>query len=603
MSEDRQKLKHLLISEEIAQIEALRKLLEDQNKFAQKVSDVLDQATDLTIKKNPRFQKKFSKIDSKSFARHIKANKQTFIDALLPIIGPMIRQSVTNAIRRFVADVNRAMEMGFSAKALKWRWQAITTGVPFAELVFNNTIQYQVQQIFLIDNETGLLIEYAGQEDALLQDKDAMSAMLTAIQDFVKDSIDHDSEGLSAAELGDNLLWLIRGSHANLAVVVKGAPTSRLRDRLTDACEEIHADFSEDLENQEKWNNNPELKVQLEQLLLTKTQSDDQEAKKSINWWPWIIIILAIFSWLFWSQYQKQQSYQQHLEILSQSPGFVLQNFAMDGDHYIATGLKDPDADLSHLPTTIKVNSTPFISLDDRMISSRVVRFLSWDKVQISVENGHVTLTGNQPELINVEEKVKKLALLPGVRSVDNRLVQPIDLAQELAKFLQENPAPEKIHLSLNQDTIIISGQAVEAVANPFITQVNNQFSVVDKSSLAVFTSEQIISNIANSHLQMINPTTLTAEQNEALHSIADQFKLLTVEQASRQLKLLPRSDCQGTIEKSNSYMNSRAQLVRTSLLDAGLTEDEILTEINYCEQSTEVVNIDMLGVWFEVVE
>ncbi len=359
MSEDREKLKQLLLSEEIAEIEALRKLLEDQQQFSQKVSEVLDQATDITIRNNPKFQKKFSKIDSKAYVRAIKANKQTFIDALIPIIGPMIRQSVTNAIRRFVADVNRAMELGFSAKALKWRWQAITTGVPFAELVFNNTIQFQVQQIFLIDNETGLLIEYAGQENALLQDKDAMSAMLTAIQDFVKDSIDQDSGGLSAAELGDKLLWLIPGNQANLAIVVKGAPTNRLRETLNDACETIHVEFSEDLQNQDSWNNNPELKLQLEQLLLTKTQSDDNEARKKINWWPWLGIFLCLLAWYIWNQYQNHKTYQQHFMQLNQTPGFVLKQLVKDGDQYIATGLQDPDADLSHLPESLKINTKP----------------------------------------------------------------------------------------------------------------------------------------------------------------------------------------------------------------------------------------------------
>lgn len=601
MSEDRQKLKQLLLNEEIAQIEALRKLLEDQKQFSQKVSDVLDHATDLTIKKNPRFQKKFSKLDSKSFARHIKANKQTFIDALLPIIGPMIRQSVTNAIRRFVADVNRAMEMGFSAKALKWRWQAITTGVPFAELVFNNTIAYQVQQIFLIDDETGLLIEYAGQEDALLQDKDAMSAMLTAIQDFVKDSIDHESEGLSAAELGDKLLWLIKGSHANLAVVVKGAPTSRLRDRLTDACEEIHAEFSEDLENQEKWNNNSELKVQLEQLLLTKSQSEDQDSKKNINWWPWLIITLALVSWLSWNGFQQQKSYRQHLETLNNTPGFVLQELTFDDDHFIAKGLKDPDADLTHLSSEVTIESTPFISLDDPMILSRVENFLKDDDIQVAVKNGQVSLTGLQPT--NMERRINDLRLIPGVRSIDNQLVQQITTQQKLANFLQANPLPDNIHVSLNDDIISLSGQAVSTVANPFIEKVNNHFNKVDSSSLEIYTTEQLKSNIANTYLPMANPHTFSNEQIDLLHTIIDKFNLLTVEQASRRLKIKPRSDCQGTIEKSNKYINSRAELVKQSLLDAGLLEKQILTEIKYCEQSTDIVNIDMLGVWFEVVE
>lgn len=603
MSEDREKLKQLLLSEEIAEIEALRKLLEDQQQFSQKVSEVLDRATDITIKNNPKFQKKFSKIDSKAYVRAIKANKQTFIDALLPIIGPMIRQSVTNAIRRFVADVNRAMELGFSAKALKWRWQSLTTGVPFAELVFNNTIEYQVQQIFLIDNETGLLIEYAGQEGALLQDKDAMSAMLTAIQDFVKDSIDNESGGLSAAELGDKLLWLIAGNKANLAIVVKGAPTNRLRDTLTDACENIHIEFSDDLVNQETWNNNPELKLQLEQILLTKTQSDDQDSDKTINWWPWLLIIIGLFGWYLWSNYRDQKNQQQLLEQLNQTPGFVLQSLIKDGDQYIATGLKDPSADLSHISNQIQIKSTPFISLEDEMIAARAKEYLAMDGIHIHAENGVVTLSGTKSKPTDSSEKFDNLVLLPGIKSVNNQLTQQQSIEEKLAEFLDNNPTPANLNITAAQNTITVTGQTMSSLSVPFLELLNQHFDQVNTDSLEIFETENLKKQISQSRLPMVNPDRINDEQKLILQTVVQAFNLLMTENQQLKLKILPRSDCQGTIEESNKNINSRGELVLQALLDSGLQPDDVLSEIVYCDQTQNEVNPDLLGVWFEVKE
>lgn len=603
MSEDREKLKQLLLSEEIAEIEALRKLLEDQQQFSQKVSEVLDRATDITIQNNPKFQKKFSKIDSKAYVRAIKANKQTFIDALLPIIGPMIRQSVTNAIRRFVADVNRAMELGFSAKALKWRWQAMTTGVPFAELVFNNTIAYQVQQIFLIDNETGLLIEYAGQENELLQDKDAMSAMLTAIQDFVKDSIDNESGGLSAAELGDRLLWLIPGNKANLAIVVKGAPTNRLRETLTDACENIHLEFSDVMTNQETWNNNPELKLQLEQLLLTKSQSDGTEDSKSINWWPWLLIIVGLLGWYLWSNYQSRTVFQQHLASLNQTAGFVLQKLEREGDHFIATGLQDPDADLSHLPENIQVNATPFVSLEDEMVASRVKQYLAIKDLQVDVLNGGVSLTGTLPDTIDISTKINNLMLLPGVKSVNNQLIRPPSLEEKLAYFLDNNPAPKNLKLTTEQDVVKVSGQGMSSLVNPFVDLLEDQFDTLDTTSLIILNTEDLKELISKNHLPMVNPTQLNDSQINILQTILHNFKLLLTENQQLKLKFIPRSDCQGALEESNQNIDSRGALVNQALLDSGLEPDYILSEINYCDQTSDEIILDLLGVWFEVVE
>ncbi|MEZ5471054.1 MAG: BON domain-containing protein [Marinicella sp.] len=600
MSEDRDKLKQLLLSEEIAQIEALRKLLEDQQKFSEKVSDVLDQATDLTIQKNPHFQKKFSKIDSKSFARHIKANKQTFIDALLPIIGPMIRQSVTNAIRRFVADINRTLETGFN---LKWRWQALRSGIPFEELVFNNTIQYQVQQIFLIDNETGLLIEYAGQEHALLQDKEAMSAMLTAIQDFVKDSINKDSEGLSAAELGEQLLWLIKGNHANLAVVVKGAPTNRLREKLADACEEIHVEFSKDLHNQEKWNNNPELKVQLESLLLTKSQSDDQNAERTINFWPWIFLITALIGWMSWHKYQQNKEYQQRLERLENTPGFVLQQLIQNSDHFLAVGLQDPHADLSDLPVDIVVKSTPFISLEDTMIGARVKDYLDNKEIDVTVNNGVVTLTGTQSLSSDLPMKIANLNLLPGVEHVDDQLRIQLSLEQQFLQFLEQNPPPTQTTINQTPQGLAVKGHALAPVINPYLQKAQAIFEHVDTNLLAIHSTEELQDTINNTHISLINPVNLNQQQKDLILKVIESFNLLATTGEVIKLKIIPQSDCQGTIVESNINIKNRAFLVEQFLLASGFQEDNIMTEMKYCDQISGIINTDLLAVSFEVVE
>jgi len=603
MSEDRDKLKILLMSEEIAQINAIRKLLDDQNKFSQKVSEVLDQATDLTIQNNPKFQKKFSKIDSKAYVRAIQANKQTFIDALLPIIGPMIRQSVTTAIRRFVSDVNRAMEMGFSAKALKWRWQALRTGVPFAELVFNNTIAYQVQQIFLIDNNSGLLIEYAGQEGDLLQDKEAMSAMLTAIQDFVKDSIDNQSGGLSAAELGDKLVWVIQGNIANLAVVVKGAPTSRLRDKLTDACSELHSEFNHELVNQDKWNNNPELKLQLEQWLFTKTQSEETPETKTIQWWPWALIAILLIGWLGWRSYQKQQIYNKHQTTLNQTAGFVLQSLTEKKGRYVAKGLADPNANLSHLDTQLILETTPFVSLDDSMIQARVVNYLTEPSVEVSVHQGVVTLTGNQPNDDTFTKRTHNLMLISGVRSVDNRLVQELSIKQQLTQFLKNNPPPLGLAVELQDKVVSLSGIQSKSLGESYLTDLKSRFADLDTASLHLFSLQELKSQLLNTPITMIQTQQLDPTQVQSIIDNYNRFNMIKTQQSHVKLKLTGKSDCQGSLNESNLNAKNRATTVYQKLIDLGLSENNLISTSDTCLQTSDQLDTNKLGVWFEVIE
>jgi len=152
-------------------------------------------------------------------------------------------------------------------------------------------VEYQVQHVFLIDKDSGLLIEYAGHEEELARDKDAFSAMLTAIGDFVADTLASDSDKrLRSAELGEYQLWIIDGPQAYLAVLIKGSPSERLRDQLQDVLDKIHFLYPEELQQSENYGNLPPVRLELEDLLVTKTrqQDADNDAEKkpsALRWW------------------------------------------------------------------------------------------------------------------------------------------------------------------------------------------------------------------------------------------------------------------------------------------------------------------------------
>jgi OOP family OmpA-OmpF porin len=599
MSDDREKLKALLLSEEIAQIEALQKLLNDKQQLSHKVSEILDSATDLTIANNPAYLKKFSKIDSQAYVRAIKANKQTFIDALLPIIGPMIRKSVSSAIRRFVADVNRAVEMNISVKALKWRWTAIRTGVPIAEIIFNNTIEYQVQQVFLIDNHTGLLIEHAGHEASLLQDKDAMSAMLTAIQDFVKDSVSSDGEGLTAAELGDSLVWLVHGNKANMAVVIKGAPTQRLHDTIVSVTENIHIDFHQEIEDQNRWNNSPELKIELEKLLLTKTQSDDQEQKTSINFWPWLLAILALLGWWSWSTYQHRQLTQQMHHQISQVPGFVLSDLQYQDNKFIATGLQDPLADVSALDKRIVIQSTPFISLDENITIKRIETIFNDPNLTVNIENQTVTLSGTIDKSPEMLQKAALLNMVPGVNNVLDLSTQKSTITWQ--SFIQNNPPPDNIQVRSNEQTLYLSGATTQQRLDDFVHGIE-EFGTIDTTAVETYSFNELQQLIKNNPITSIDFKALTQEQIQKVDAVIRSFHQLKTIKTDAKIKLTGQSDCQGSVTQSNEYSQARLDLVADYFYNNGVDKKTMVTELIECTTTNNDIDTTKIAVWFEVV-
>ena len=74
--------------------------------------------------------------------------------------------------------------------------------------------------------------------------------MLTAIQDFVRDSFDVASDqSLDTLRIGsDRSIWIEQGSKAIIAVVIRGTPPLELRDRMADILGDIHLTFNQALD-------------------------------------------------------------------------------------------------------------------------------------------------------------------------------------------------------------------------------------------------------------------------------------------------------------------------------------------------------------------
>lgn len=62
------------------------------------------------------------------------------------------------------------------------------TGASFAEVVLRHTLLYRVEQVFLVHRESGLLLHHLTAQSIAAQAPDMVAGMLTAIQDFARDS-------------------------------------------------------------------------------------------------------------------------------------------------------------------------------------------------------------------------------------------------------------------------------------------------------------------------------------------------------------------------------------------------------------------------------
>ena len=133
-------------------------------------------------------------------------------------------------------SLNRTVEHSVSWRALQWRWTALRTGKPFAEIVLLNTLEYRVEQVFLIHTRDGPAAAASRRHDPrAAQDADQISAMLTAIRDFVARFVQGRRRRDTSTRCASASSGVIveQGPHAILAGVVRGAAPDTLRDDVS----------------------------------------------------------------------------------------------------------------------------------------------------------------------------------------------------------------------------------------------------------------------------------------------------------------------------------------------------------------------------------
>jgi hypothetical protein len=247
-------LRDLLLGDEQAQLARLRQRVEEPQLRTADVSRVLAQAVALRSADGPELAAALTPSVEAALATSIRRDPQVLANAIFPIIGPAIRKSIAAALQSMTQSLEQAMAHSLSLQGLKWRIEAARTGRPFAEIVMLHTLLYRVEQVFLIDRHAGLLMQHAAATEVVVRDADMVSGMLSAIQDFVRDSFGNSrseshSESLDSLQVGGLTVWVEQGPFALLAGVVRGTPPQALRERFRQTIEGIHQTHGAMLEN------------------------------------------------------------------------------------------------------------------------------------------------------------------------------------------------------------------------------------------------------------------------------------------------------------------------------------------------------------------
>ena len=181
-------LRSLIVGTTERRVERIQDRLDNPEQRADDISRVLPRAVSLSASRDGKLATALLPLTERAIRASIKKDRQVFVDVLFPVMGPAIRKAIAATIQGLIQNFNQILEQSFSIKGLRWRLEAFRTRRPFAEVVLLHTLVYQVEQVFLVHRESGLLIDHVVAKTAVTQNPDLVSGMLTAIKDFVQDS-------------------------------------------------------------------------------------------------------------------------------------------------------------------------------------------------------------------------------------------------------------------------------------------------------------------------------------------------------------------------------------------------------------------------------
>ncbi len=276
----------------------------------------------------------------------IRRNPTQITTAIFPVIGPAIRKAIAEAMSGLVLSVNTAIEHSFSARGLKWRWEALRTGIPFSQIVIRHALLYRVEQVFLIHTETGLLLAHAAPPELKVADADLISGMLTAIQDFVGDSFKTAEAGgrLRTFSVGELTVVVEAGPQAVLAAVVRGQAPDSLVPRLQDTLEHLHFQLANQFAG---FDGNaapfkpaqPALEACLETVLSTHGRARRSGRGRRLVWAVPILLLVGAAAWI---SLRSTRTWNAALARLRAEPGLVLVSADRSGGRWHLAGLRDP---------------------------------------------------------------------------------------------------------------------------------------------------------------------------------------------------------------------------------------------------------------------
>jgi len=369
-----EELRQILNGDNSERLAQLQQRIDNPHFRTQDVAQVLAPAIKEGLLESDELIKALRSPVGASLKAAIEEEPQAYADILYPAIAPAIGLAISRAMTSMLVTINQMVESATTVSGIRNRMESARLGIPLAELMLRKSLLYQVDRVYLIDRDSGLMIAECADELESRLDSDAVSAMFSAIQSFVQDSFSGDvSDQLTDFKVGEHSIWIAHGPRAMLACVILGDAPQALKIQLHQSLDLIRLEYSKQIQ---EFNGDTSgfsgVDARMRPLLQMQLRDEDSAGGGMAASSKLMLLALVAFAVYYWASWADTNSKVQTVKYhLAATPGVVSTAVFWRDKKIIVDGLQDPYAILPY-----DVLQTYGIGIDDLEFRTKPYRSL-----------------------------------------------------------------------------------------------------------------------------------------------------------------------------------------------------------------------------------
>jgi hypothetical protein len=229
-SEKLMQLKELLLNEDrdfahkiLQKLDSLESTVYTHEKLSEKVNPIIDEKLHTFVDEIP------TKLGP-TIADALMKSQDKVVEALYPVLGKMIKKYIQQEIKALSDAINSQVQNTFSTKKWKRKLKSMFSGVSEREIILSEMNNTTIEQIFLIEKGSGLIISSVSKQESI--DEDMIAGMLTAIKSFVEDAIKKDQQSLELIQYELFEIYIQNFTTYYFALVISGGLDTSFKNKL-----------------------------------------------------------------------------------------------------------------------------------------------------------------------------------------------------------------------------------------------------------------------------------------------------------------------------------------------------------------------------------